>query len=42
MTYYYDLGVDGLFTEFPDTGVEARKAFINAGRQSMIGECKRR
>jgi len=41
MTYYYELGVDGLFTEFPDTGVEARKAFINAGGQSMIGECKR-
>lgn len=23
MTYYFDLGVDGLFTDFPDTGVEA-------------------
>lgn len=23
MTYYFSLGVDGLFTDFPDTGVEA-------------------
>ena len=31
MTYYYDLGVDGLFTDFADTGVEARDASVNAG-----------
>ena len=24
MTYYYNLGLDGLFTDFPDTGVTAR------------------
>lgn len=29
MTYYYDLGVDGLFTDFADTGVESRNASIN-------------
>ncbi|MGR8981893.1 MAG: glycerophosphodiester phosphodiesterase [Gammaproteobacteria bacterium] len=42
MTYYYDLGVDGLFTDFPDTGVAARKASIHAGVPSTSGECKRR
>jgi len=26
MSYYFDMGVDGLFTDFPDTGVEAREA----------------
>lgn len=26
MIYYFDLGVDGLFTDFADTGVEARDA----------------
>jgi glycerophosphoryl diester phosphodiesterase len=41
MTYYYDLGVDGLFTEFPDTGVTARGASMNAGVPSIIGACKR-
>lgn len=30
MRYYYDLGVDGLFTEFADTGVAARDASVNA------------
>lgn len=30
MTYYFDLGVDGLFTDFADTGVVARDASINA------------
>ena len=34
MTYYYDLGVDGLFTDFADTGVEARDASINASNVS--------
>lgn len=42
MTYYYDLGVDGLFTEFPDTGVAARNASIHAGVPSLIDACKRR
>jgi glycerophosphoryl diester phosphodiesterase len=30
MTYYLDLGVDGLFTDFPDTGVAARDESNNA------------
>jgi glycerophosphoryl diester phosphodiesterase len=29
MTYYFDLGVDGLFVEFPDTGVKARDASVH-------------
>jgi glycerophosphoryl diester phosphodiesterase len=29
MTYYFDLGVDGLFTDFADTGVDAREASVN-------------
>lgn len=41
MTYYYDLGVDGLFTDFADTGVAARDASINAARSPRIEECKR-
>lgn len=31
MTYYFDLGVDGLFTDFADTGVDARADSVNAG-----------
>ncbi len=38
MTYYYDLGVDGLFTDFADTGVAARDASINAG--NSLDQCK--
>lgn len=30
MTYYFDLGLDGLFTDFADTGVLAREASINS------------
>ncbi|WP_442499469.1 glycerophosphodiester phosphodiesterase [Methylobacter sp. sgz302048] len=30
MTYYFDLGVDGLFTDFPDTGISARDQSKNA------------
>jgi glycerophosphoryl diester phosphodiesterase len=42
MTYYYDLGVDGLFTDFADTGVDARNASINAGKVSRpVGQCKK-
>jgi glycerophosphoryl diester phosphodiesterase len=41
MTYYYDLGVDGLFTDFPDTGVAARDASINAVLSPRADECKR-
>ncbi len=35
MTYYYDLGIDGLFTDFADTGVAARDNSVNyvSGRQ---------
>jgi len=43
MTYYFDLGVDGLFTDFADTGVEARDASINANTDSSsLGQCKHR
>ena len=30
MTYYFDLGVDGLFTDFADTGVEVARC-VNKG-----------
>jgi len=30
MTYYFDLGIDGLFVEFSDTGVKARDASVHA------------
>ena len=40
MTYYYDLGVDGLFTDFADTGVEARDASVNASNVSSNNQCK--
>jgi glycerophosphoryl diester phosphodiesterase len=40
MTYYYDLGVDGLFTDFADTGVEARDASKNASKISANNQCK--
>lgn len=41
MTYYYDLGVDGLFTDFADTGVAARDASVNAGAESALQQCAR-
>ena len=28
MAYYFSLGVDGLFTDFPDTGVAARAQVV--------------
>jgi glycerophosphoryl diester phosphodiesterase len=40
MTYYFDLGVDGLFTDFADTGVAARDASINATTVSNLNQCK--
>lgn len=41
MTYYLDLGVDGLFTDFPDTGVAARDESKNAvGNALSLGDCK--
>ncbi|MCX7099979.1 MAG: hypothetical protein NTX38_00410, partial [Methylobacter sp.] len=40
MTYYYDLGVDGLFTDYADTGVLARDASINASNVSSNNQCK--
>jgi len=41
MTYYFDLGVDGLFTDFPDTGVSARKLTNNAvGNELLPVHCK--
>ncbi|MCQ8103167.1 glycerophosphodiester phosphodiesterase [Methylomonas sp. SURF-2] len=39
MTYYFDLGVDGLFTDFADTGVEARDASSNAGEPKHLRQC---
>ncbi|HSO81182.1 glycerophosphodiester phosphodiesterase [Thiocapsa sp.] len=42
MTYYYDLGFDGLFTEFPETGVKARDASLHSWVPSVIGACNRR
>ena len=42
MTFYYDLGIDGLFTDFADTGVDARNASINAGKVTRpFGQCKK-
>lgn len=41
MTYYFDLGVDGLFTDFADTGVAARDASVNADHGSQQQQCKR-
>ena len=38
MTYYFDLGVDGLFTDFVETGVEARDKSINTG--SVVYPCQ--
>lgn len=40
MTYYYDLGIDGLFTDFADTGVAARDASINANQVDANNQCK--
>jgi glycerophosphoryl diester phosphodiesterase len=40
MTYYFDLGVDGLFTDFADTGDEARDASINASHVTPENQCK--
>ena len=41
MTYYYDLGVDGLFTDFPDTGVDARNAAANIDTDVKHQQCGR-
>ena len=41
MTYYFDLGVDGLFTDFADTGVEARDASIRRGDKKHFQQCGR-
>lgn len=40
ITYYFDLGVDGLFTDFADTGVAARNASVNAGAVSTNQQCQ--
>jgi glycerophosphoryl diester phosphodiesterase len=40
MTYYYDLGLDGLFTDYADTGVLARDASINASKVNLNNQCK--
>lgn len=39
MTYYFDLGLDGLFTDFPDTGFAAREESVNyAGPASICDD----
>jgi glycerophosphoryl diester phosphodiesterase len=40
MKYYYDLGVDGLFTDYADAGVEARDASDNASNVIANNQCK--
>ncbi|MDD2802468.1 MAG: glycerophosphodiester phosphodiesterase family protein, partial [Methylococcales bacterium] len=40
ITYYFDLGVDGLFTDFADTGVAGRDVSINASNVSSLGQCQ--
>jgi glycerophosphoryl diester phosphodiesterase len=42
MTYYFDLGVDGLFTDYADTGVAARDASFNAEIKNTNNQCKMR
>lgn len=43
MTYYFDLGVDGLFTDFPDTGTSARDESKNAtGNALLQKDCEQR
>jgi glycerophosphoryl diester phosphodiesterase len=43
MTYYFDLGVDGLFTDFPDTGISARDESKNAtGNAFLQKDCEQR
>jgi len=46
MTYYFDVGVDGLFTDFADTGVDARDASINASNantgSNSLAQCNHR
>jgi glycerophosphoryl diester phosphodiesterase len=40
MRYYFQLGVDGLFTDFPDTGVAARDGLVKNGpRTPRAGSC---
>ncbi len=40
MTYYFDLGVDGLFTDYADTGVAARDASTNVDVENPDNQCK--
>ncbi len=40
MTYYFDLGVDGLFTDYADTGVAARDASVYADVPNTRNQCK--
>lgn len=41
MSYYFDLGVDGLFTDFGDTGVAALAESSNPGQDEHLKECGR-
>jgi glycerophosphoryl diester phosphodiesterase len=36
MEYYFKLGVDGVFTDFPDTGVAALAAIPEPGTYTLI------
>ena len=41
--YYFELGVDGLFTDFADTGVAARAELVTVGPQTRLtGQCAHR
>ena len=39
MAYYFGAGLDGLFTDFPDTGVAARSGRAPAGLDLAAGAC---
>jgi len=40
MAYYFGLGVDGLFTDFADTGVAARASLVDVGQRTpLAGLC---
>jgi glycerophosphoryl diester phosphodiesterase len=43
MKCYFELGVDGLFTDFPDTGVAARDELVKVGPHTpLAGSCGHR
>lgn len=42
MSYYFNLGIDGLFTDFADTGVAARDAATGQNIDGDTGQCQSR